>query len=727
MNRFMVACIVAFPLVASGQVANHPPQRQQIPAPHCLGIPAADSPLLTSCSAEEIRLWREDLDRWVREERHRVDFDDHAYGLDALKWAQSSFVQVQMMVEDRYFYDVASHRYTVDRYLDDLITRYGGVDNVLIWHTYPNIGIDNRNQYDLLRDMPGGLEGVRQMVADFHRRGVRVLFPFMVWDRGTRDEGSTDQEAITRELGQVNADGINGDTLAGVPRSYYSTAEKSGHVLALEPELGVSDNEMLSYNVMSWGEGWQSTFVPMLSGYKWFEPRHTVHLVNRWAHDRNDDLQMAFLNGIGYVSWENIWGIWNGVTPRDGEVLRRISAIYRAFSELLVNGQWRPFIATQRFGVFASQWSGASGTLRTLVNRNPDSVDGAQLLVPLRLGVRYYDVWNGRELTPRIQSAAAVISLHIDANGFGAVFEATGPPAAAVKNILESHGDSAATLSGLSSRWSVSEQHMVDIPRAEPMAKSPSMDMVEIPAADYRFRVRGIEIEGQDPQGPDIQYPWESYPRRDHDHILHIDAFWIDRFPVTNGEYKRFMDEAHYRPTDDHNFLHDWAQGSYPPGWERRPVTWVSREDADAYARWAGKRLPHEWEWQYAAQGLKSRIYPWGDAWEGVNAPTMDAERNMQPPSEVDRHPKGASPFGVMDLIGNVWQWTDVYEDEHTRAAVLRGGSHYRPKGSGWYFPQAYRLDEHGKYLLMSPGMDRSASVGFRCARDVRGPRARSD
>jgi formylglycine-generating enzyme required for sulfatase activity len=73
-----------------------------------------------------------------------------------------------------------------------------------------------------------------------------------------------------------------------------------------------------------------------------------------------------------------------------------------------------------------------------------------------------------------------------------------------------------------------------------------------------------------------------------------------------------------------------------------------------------------------------------------------------------------------MDLVGNVWQWTEEFTDEHTRAAILRGGSYYQPQGSSWYFPQAYKLNEHGKYLLIGPSLDRSAAVGFRCVVDAK-------
>ena len=263
---------------------------------------------------------------------------------------------------------------------------------------------------------------------------------------------------------------------------------------------------------------------------------------------------------------------------------------------------------------------------------------------------------------------------------------------------------------------------MTPIAPTRAVASAPD-GMVAIPGGLFDFVVDGIEIEGQLWDGVDVQYPWEPSPRRFHRHRLTIAPFFIDRGCVTNAEFAQFTEATAYAPQGGHDsahhFLADWRDGKPQPGWERKPVTWLSLDDARAYAAWAGKRLPHEWEWQYAAQGGDGRLYPWGDAWNADAVPPPNRGRVNVPPANTDAHPAGASPFGVLDCVGNVWQWTDEYADDHTRAAVVRGGSAYRPQTSHWYFPQAYRLDQHGKYLLMAPCKDRSAYIGFRCVVDA--------
>ena len=716
--------VIAVALLIAGVEINaqdtaYAPVSEQIPGPACAAIPDEDSPdKAKTCTPAEINAWLQDIRHWRNEHYIRMGYDSSEYDRPRLKWTQSSFIQPQMMVHDRYFYDPDTRRYTVDRYLDDLNARYGGIDSVLIWHSYPNIGVDSRNQYDLFRDLPGGIEGVRDMVRQFHKHGVRVLFPVMVWDQGTHDEGVPDPDAIAKEMASVEADGINGDTQEGMPASFRRAADKIHYPLALEPEAQLAADEMLAYNNLSWGY-WKYDFVPSVSRYKWLESRHMVNMCNRWAHDHIDDLQEAFFNGLGFESWENVWGIWNQLTARDAEAVRRLGTIERAFANLLISSNWRPHIPSEQFGVFASEFPGTNSTLWTVVNRNHYPVQGRQWVVPFKADVLYFDLWNGTEITPRREGDQAVIEFSIEPEGYGAVLQTSEKPDPKLAGVLATMKSlSAKPLSSFSREWKTLPQVQVPISSTAVAEREPA-GMIKIPAADYVFQVTGIEIEGMNDEGVDVQYPWEPSARRYHAHRLHIPAFWIDKYPVTNAEFQKFIDATHYHPADDHNFLKDWKNGMYPEGWAQKPVTWVSLEDARAYAQWAGKRLPHEWEWQYAAQGLDGRVYPWGNDWMDDAVPNPDNGREMASASDVGTHPKGASSFGVMDLIGNVWQWTDEYFDEHTRAAIVRGGSHYQPQGSKWYFPQAYKLSQHSKYLLMAPSLDRSGAIGFRCVKDA--------
>ena len=160
-----------------------------------------------------MRIYRQEMQALIQ--ASRGDMAD-AYAEPALQWAQRSFIQPQMMAHERYFYDPIARRYTVRRYLHDLRARYGGIDSVLIWPTYPNMGVDDRNQFDLWHDMPGGLDGLRRMVAEFHREGVHVLIPIMIWDNGTRDEGTPMPQAINELARAIGADGFNGDTMMPV-------------------------------------------------------------------------------------------------------------------------------------------------------------------------------------------------------------------------------------------------------------------------------------------------------------------------------------------------------------------------------------------------------------------------------------------------------------------------------------------------------------------------------
>ncbi len=439
-NKFMArTALSAIVLIASsgmsyGQDTKYKPPAQQIPSPDCLTLKGAWLGVSEPCSETTHQEWLKDLQHWRTERRIRIGYDDARYKMPALLWAQSSFIQPQMMVQERYFYDPATAKYTVDRYLDDLEKRFGGIDAVLIWPTYPNMGIDDRNQQDMLRSMPGGVDGVRKMVADFHRRGVRVLFPMMMWDQGTRDQGKPWPDAIADLMKEVDADGVNGDTQDGVPLAFSTASDRVGHPLAFQPEGSPAD-EAIAWDVMNWGQ-YQFPFVPEVDRYRWLETRHMVNISHRWNRNKTDDLQFAFFNGEGWESWENIWGIWNGITPRDGEATRRMATIERGVAPFLISPDWEPLYPTHSFGVFASRWPLKDQTVWTIVNRNEYDVSGRQISVPAQDGMRYFDLYHGVELTPENDGKNAVLTFDIEAHGFGALLATRGTPDAKTQDLM---------------------------------------------------------------------------------------------------------------------------------------------------------------------------------------------------------------------------------------------------------------------------------------------------
>lgn len=157
-------------------------------------------------------------------------------------------------------------------------------------------------------------------------------------------------------------------------------------------------------------------------------------------------------------------------------------------------------------------------------------------------------------------------------------------------------------------------------------------------------------------------------------HTVTIKPFLIDRTEVTNEAYQRFVAATGHRsPTH-------WPDGKFPESAAKLPVVNVSWDDANAYAQWAKKRLPTEAEWEFAARGNDGRIYPWGNTW--TPSATNAARSTGGKLAEVGSFPNGASPFGVLDMCGNVWEWTSGSlksyaqgEQEIAPGKVIRGGA----------------------------------------------------
>lgn len=224
---------------------------------------------------------------------------------------------------------------------------------------------------------------------------------------------------------------------------------------------------------------------------------------------------------------------------------------------------------------------------------------------------------------------------------------------------------------------------------------------VSIPAGEMVYRVRHRIMEG------DCQVEHGPVP-------VKLPAFQMTHFPITNGMYAAFVAETGYQPTPEGNFLAHLQEGM--EGRENQPVVFVSLEDAQAYARYAGGSLPSEAQWQYAAGGPQGLAWPWGNAFDPAKT---NGDGGVF--CDVDAHPEAASPFGICDLTGNAWEWVgDAVDDGAHLFGLLRGGCCYRA-AHFWHMQGGpHPTDSHMKMPLLGGDLNRAATVGFRCVREVK-------
>jgi formylglycine-generating enzyme required for sulfatase activity len=663
-------------------------------------------------------VFRAELNRWRDETRQRLRYDGSLYSRADFAWAPSSYACCMIMLWDQDFFDLASGKYRVAEWLAHGRREFGGYDSVVFWHAYPRIGLDNRNQYDFYRQAPGGLRGLRAVTREFRQEGVRTYLDYNPWDLGTRREPQSDLDVLARLVGDIEADGIFLDTMSTGASEFRAKLDAVRPGVVLEGEAALPLENLHDHH-MSWAQAFQDSWVPGILRDKWIERRHMMHQINRWDRDHTPELHTAWMNGSGMLVWENVFGVWVGWSERDRSLLRSMLPIQRRYQKLFSGERWTPLVPALAPDVFASLWEADGLRLWTVVNRSQQPVEGALIRVPGNRPGAYFELSRGEEATASRQGGDVVLSGRMGPRGLAAF--ACGEPAAfgegfpeflrAQRQNATRTNDDLAFPARLTTYRAPAE--------ARQSGRLPLDGMAEIAPVRFRFTVSmRVRENGFYEAQSDIDM-WSSYEYHvvTFQRTVALGRYAIDLTPVTNAQYARFLVETSYRPKYTENLLKHWIGGSPPADKEGHPVVYVDLDDARAYAKWAGKRLPTEEEWQYAAQGDDGRSYPWGDKWQsGLCNEGLTGET-----TNVTAFPGGRSPFGCWDMCGNVWEWTESERsDGRNRFCMIRGGSFYEAKGSNWYMnggPQ--HVDFAAKFMLFWPGLDRCATVGFRCVSDL--------
>lgn len=732
------------------------------------GASAGDSPILAGPPNATIQpYWLEWMLQWRNTTLAAVNYSGAVYD-EYIPWTERCYIAPQSHLWDRFLFDADAGLWTVDRFLDDLEARYGGIDCVLLWASYPNLGVDDRDQFTLLLDAPGGVDGLKAAFTRFAERNVHVLLPYNPWAQNQAPRNASDADTMAATLAATGAAGFNGDTMTLVPREFFDAALAAGVPPAIQPEGGGTYASLAwtkmgwAYWTTQWSQPYSGPAIPPVDAFRWLERRRLTQHTSRWVptHLAVGDLAFAWFNGNGFNTWESIWGVWNGLSDRDAAAVRRLRALLHFAAPFFVTQDWTPHDlvvpAAYDAQLFASRWASPAGaafphaaTLWTVVSRGATGYSGPVVPLPCNTSGVLVDVYAGTTVQlQQLPGGGCAASLSVEPYAFSGLMllDAADAPSgnATLSAFLSTMADlTAVPLASLSDDAHLLSQFMLENPATPPypVPAGPSggygAKMVYVPGVTgWSFAVDGTEVEP--PQSTcitaqcervDVQYPWEGVSVRAHQPApLNVSSFFIDATPVTAAAYAAFLADSGYWPADAHNFLKAWGcsgPGSctYPQGWAAKPVTWVGIEDARAFCTFVGKRLPNDWEWQLAAQGTDGRAYPWGDTPDATRVPAPVLGGALPALPDVGSFPQGASPSGMLDAVGLVWQWTNEFRDAHTRGGLQRGGSVYHLDAqSKWYYPNplpSARVDTHNKWLLWAPSYDRAGTVGFRCAADA--------
>ena len=602
--------------------------------------------------------WRSKLAQWRSQAADRFPRRS-TRGPAPQPWAARCRTIFLAWLWDARLYDMESDRFTPELLITQLQNQYGGIDGIVLWHAYPVIGVDERDQFAFYE-----VPGLRELVSWFQARHIRVLLDYNPWDTATSRSTGSHATKLRQTLEALGADGVFLDTLKQGAVELIATV---GTDRALESESAVSISAMATHQ-LSWAQWFADSPVPGVLRSHWLDRQHMQHHTRRWNRDHSDELQSAHLNGCGVLLWDAVFGTWVGWNQRDLATHRRMRAVQMEFTDLLTDGVWTPLVdlgaAAPAAAIFGSRFADPSRSLYLLVNRG--ETDATVTLDLTGRGVAT-DLFSDN-VAPAEGSCRIEVTL--PARGIGAVLVAPdrGRPLPAP----------------VSGNSSFPAREPVHIRGSATPTRPPRIDLGGTPLAPgvhrtrmrFRRRETGMMsgawwIDAWKPLAPDLHALMEQDCT-----TLVADGVTIRSTPVTKGEFGEFLRSTGYRPTVSNRFLADWpplGPGAAPrvaADQAGQPVTFVSIADARAYAAWVGGRLPSQAEWHLLASPAQSRT---------------------------------------------VWQWTDDhYLEGPVRFDLLVGGTDHARNGSGWYcdsgpMPPGWVL----KMLEPGRGLSRSSSIGF--------------
>lgn len=666
-----------------------------------------------------------------------IDIINKKNRIEVLKPA---FISVILPSRSHFFYNSIENKYKVNDFIENGIKTFGGYDNIAIDGTWGLTGLDDRTIFDYYNLLPQGIEKLTDINKLIVAASSQMYIGFNI-NTFIKQPYNTAQSINTLlKLTNINGIIINGKDICNIKLLKLDSIENSNFFINNIYELP-NNIDFNNYTYANRGK-------PSLNFLSWVYPLRNAFVVStpEWYNIKHQ-AQLAFWNGNGiFIDFSSVDNFYTW--PNNDPLIQQLSETYKSNFGVFKKGRQYPLVEyNKQRQIVVNQWTSKYKDILTLYRNNVIEAD--TFTVHLNQGIfpgHYVNIIDHTNVNDYYENNTIYLSVKFNSNNIACIVRFTdiikltpktdslivttsisgtlkvfiGKPNN--KPIFEGIGNYnllnlhklVPNYAGILTFQLYNDTEILDEvyytlePKQQQIITKPvstlklggnAFGMVEITGGMFYFQTECLDTFTFGLQSGDLV----------------MNSFYIDEYPVTNAQYYDFIASSDYKPKDSRNYLKHWESGTYPAGQGNYPVVYVSINDAKAYSAWAGKRLPTEIEWQYAAQGSDNRTWPWGNDFQATKCNNAFGR-----PTPVNTFRKGKSAFGVADMVGNVWQLTnDIYYDGYYSYAVIKGGSYYKPTDIDDNLYTGPQPLYKRKFMpLVSESQQRAATIGFRCVKD---------
>lgn len=246
---------------------------------------------------------------FICKENWRKNYDLSEYKREDLQWMNECVINNFAFLYGSESFDHVTKKVNVQKIIEEG-KKFGGYDSVTIWNQYPRLGVDSRNQWDFYNDFPGGREALKEMVDEFHANGIKVLLPYIPWDRGYSESTESMGDEFAKIIADTGADGYQLDTCKDLPLSFRKKLDKIRPGLLLQTQSHPYKKRPIEFITSSWDEFWYSDPMPEINLFRFMIPEHIAPVISRWLRNEDKDvlIKRCIFNAAPMVIWQDVFG-----------------------------------------------------------------------------------------------------------------------------------------------------------------------------------------------------------------------------------------------------------------------------------------------------------------------------------------------------------------------------------------------------------------------------------